>query len=60
MIANLTRTPKLALNPFLISKLDLNSINFFDFPVMKKEDNKYVGQFVDGSRPADWVIKMHR
>ena len=43
MIATLTKSPKLAIDPFLICKLDMNTINFFEFPKMKKPDNKFIG-----------------
>ena len=45
MMAHLTKTPKLSLDPFLIAKLDLSTINFFDFPKMKKAHNRFTGQF---------------
>lgn len=45
MISQLTLTPKHALDPYLISKLDIQTINFFDYPRLKKADNKYDGQF---------------
>ena len=45
VISQLTITPKHALDPYLIGKLDVQSINFFDFPKLRKSDNKYASQF---------------
>ena len=45
MISQLTLTPKHALDPYLVSKLDIQTINFFDYPKLTKADNKYTGQF---------------
>ena len=59
-ISTLTLTPKHALDPWLVSKLDVQTINFFDFPKLKKPDNKYTNQFQDGSKAADWVIKSYK
>jgi hypothetical protein len=41
MISDLTIKPKEELNPFIIAKLDLNSIKYFDFPKIPAEMNKY-------------------
>ena len=41
MIAQLQMTPKHALDPFIISKLDIQSINFFEYPKLKRQDNKF-------------------
>ena len=41
MISQLTLSPKHALDPYLVSKLDIQTINFFDYAKLKKEDNKY-------------------
>ena len=41
-ISTLTLTPKHALDPYLVSKLDVQTINFFDFPKLKKPDSKYM------------------
>jgi hypothetical protein len=60
MISQLTITPKHALDPFIVSKLDVQSVNFFDYPRLKKTDNKFNNQFQDGSRAADWVIKSYK
>ena len=41
MLAELTSKPKHLVDPFLMAKLDIQSINFFDFPRTKMELNKY-------------------
>lgn len=41
MISDLTNKPKHLLDPFLISKLDIQTINFFEFPKLNQELNKY-------------------
>lgn len=46
MIADLTTKPKHNLDPFIVAKLDVNSMGFFQFPVVKKNRNKYVLQNV--------------
>jgi hypothetical protein len=41
MLADLNVKPKMYLDPFLIAKLDLQTISFFEFPKLPKEINKY-------------------
>ena len=53
-------TPKHALDPYLVGKLDIQTINFFDFPKLRKADNKYAHQFIDGAKASDWVIKAYK
>ena len=60
MLSSLTLQPKHSLNPYLVAKLDVPTINYFDFPQLPKGQGKYVTQFQDGVKPADWVIKMHK
>ena len=60
MLSNLTMSPKQVLDPYLIAKMNVKTINFFDFPKMPKAQNKYLLQFQDGVKPADWVITMHK
>ena len=45
MISDLTLAPKTVLNPYLIAKLNVSTINFFDFPRLPKAQNKYTLQF---------------
>ena len=42
MVAELTLSPKAAIDPFVVSKLDVSTINFFNFPKISKDENKYV------------------
>lgn len=42
MVTHLAKTTKPNLNPFLISKLDIETINFFEFPSLAKELNPYI------------------
>lgn len=42
MIAELTYKKKLNLNPFLVAKLDLETIKFFDFPELPQASNQYL------------------
>ena len=37
MIADLTHKPKAQVDPFLIAKIDIQSINYFDFPKTPQE-----------------------
>ncbi len=41
MLSNLTLSPKSTLDPYLVSKLNINSINFFDYPQLPKTMSKY-------------------
>jgi len=41
LISDLTVKPKPSLNPFIMAKLDLNSIKYYQFPAVKVRDNKY-------------------
>ncbi len=41
LMSNLNKAQKQILNPFLISKLDLETITFFDFQSIPKELNQY-------------------
>ena len=45
MLSSLTLGAKSNLDPYLISKLSVNTINFFSFPELAKSDNKYLLQF---------------
>ena len=45
MLSNLTLSPKQTLDPYLIAKLNVKTINYFDFPRMPKGQNKYTLQF---------------
>ena len=48
------------LNPYVLAKMSVDSVNCFTFPRLAKQDNKYQRQFQDGVKPADWVMKMHK
>ena len=61
MISQLTLSPKHSLDPFLIAKLDIQTINFFDFPKLQKEDNKYqLNPSYDARKASDWVYKSYK
>ena len=61
MVADLTKKPKQFLNPFLIAKLDLQTIKFFAFPKIPVEDNRYSlrSKFCD-VQGADYLIKCEK
>ncbi|CDW83349.1 UNKNOWN [Stylonychia lemnae] len=42
MVSHLAKCLKPNINPFLISKLDVETINFFDYPQQSKEQNPYL------------------
>ena len=42
MIGDITCKPKAHIDPYLVAKLDLDSILYFSFPVVEKENNKYI------------------
>ena len=41
MVSDLSSKPKQMLDPYLVAKLDVRSVNFFDFPQMRLEMSKY-------------------
>lgn len=41
MISNLASAPKKNLNPFIISKLDIDTVAHFDFPELSKDQNLF-------------------
>ena len=45
IISTLTMAPKYTIDPYLLAKMNVNSINFFDFPKLPKEKNKYTMQY---------------
>jgi len=42
MVAQLTNTPKYLQDPFVIAKLDINTVRNFEFPPLNKDMNKFV------------------
>lgn len=42
MLAELSSTAKEKLDPFVVAKLNLQTINYFDFPKVPKHLNKYL------------------
>ena len=47
MMSNLDKADKKNLNPFIISKLDLDTIAHFDFPQIAKDKNQYLRSQLD-------------
>ena len=43
-----------------MAKQTVLTVNYFDFPRLPKSQSKYMSQYQDGVKPADWVIKMHK
>jgi len=41
MIADLTNKPKIQLDPYIIAKLDIQTISYFDFPKFTQDQNRY-------------------
>jgi len=41
MVSDLSSQPKHLLDPFLVAKLDVQTINFFNFPKLPTTMNKY-------------------
>jgi hypothetical protein len=56
MVADLGRKPKHLVDPFLISKLDLTTIRYFDFPKIPIEQNKYTIRKETKVAGADFLI----
>lgn len=51
MMSNLDKAEKSNLNPFIISKLDLDTIAHFDFPELSKNQNQYLTIALDKPTP---------
>ena len=51
MMSNLDKAEKNNLNPFIISKLDLDTIAHFDFPQIAKDQNQYLLKAQDRPTP---------
>ena len=60
MIADLTRQPKHLVNPFLIAKLDLETIKFYEFPKIPRESNKYTVRKATQKAGADFLIRAEK
>lgn len=59
-IANLThQSPKL-LDPFMVSKLDVNSISFHEFLKIPAKQNKYTEVANGNATAASWIIKAEK
>lgn len=56
MLADLTKKPKPLVNPFLICKLDIETIKFFDFAKLKANQNQYTIRSKTGVVGADYLI----
>jgi hypothetical protein len=42
MMSNLTAAKKESINPFIIGKLDIDTVAHFDFPSINKDQNQYL------------------
>lgn len=60
MLAQLTLSAKSALDPYLMGKLDVQTIKFFDFPKVLKADCKYLMQRQQGTNASKWLIESTR
>ena len=59
MLADFSTKPKHILDPFLVAKLDLQSIKFFKFPSIPKELNKYAQRKI-GVSGFDYILKCDK
>lgn len=55
MIADLSSKPKHLLDPFIIAKLDIQTINNFAFPVVLSSMNKYT-LLKNGIAGAEYIL----
>jgi hypothetical protein len=60
MVADLTRKTKRFLNPFIVAKLDLNSIKFFEFPKQPIEENRYLIRKDASNHGAQYLIECEK
>lgn len=42
MMSNLSKAKKENINPFIIGKLDIDTVAHFDFPSINKDQNQYL------------------
>jgi hypothetical protein len=59
MLADLTMKPKNTLDPFIICKLDLHTINNFNFPKVPITLNKYVAERL-GMIGAQYLLEVEK
>lgn len=55
VIGDLSFKPKSALDPFIIAKLDIQTINNFTFPVLPKSINKYT-MLKNGIAGSEYIL----
>lgn len=59
MLADFTCKPKAQLDPFLMAKLDPDSLKFYDFPKLPQSLNKYVMRN-NGVSGSDYMLKAEK
>jgi|LauGreDrversion4_2_1035121.scaffolds.fasta_scaffold54024_2 hypothetical protein len=58
MVATLNKAEKEHLNPFIIGKLDVDTVAHFDFPSLAKEQNAYLKKPESLQMDFDIAVKM--
>lgn len=56
MMSDLTLKPKHLINPFLIAKLDVETIKYYEFPKISKSDNFYTNRNKSNIAGAEYLI----
>ena len=56
MVSDLQKKPKHLVDPFLIAKLDIESIKFFEFPKIPSASNKYTLRKSTEKAGAEFLI----
>jgi len=59
LIGNLSKATKTNINPFYIAGLDLETINFYDFPKVPPADNPYMRQFQEKEAEISMKLAEH-
>ena len=60
MFADLAKKPKHLINPYLIAKLDLTTVKYFDFPKIPIAKNKYTIRSKTNIAGSDYLIHSEK
>ena len=58
MMTDLTKCEKENLNPFIVGKLDIDTVAHFDFPSVAKDQNQYLKKPDNLQKDFDVVVKI--
>ena len=58
MMSSLTKNTKTNVNPFIIGKLDIDTIAHFDFPSQSKDTNQYLKEPLIIQKDFEVAVKI--